>query len=235
MLQLLETDIYENDVIGWALAAFVAVAVLASTLGTKWLLTGRLPEKRPGEHLRWHTLLRELAEKTSTLFLVIAAIYAGASLLSLAAPVAKLIFSTFIVALFIQCALWADRIVAAALAWRLAPRRTKAPRRNALSVIEALVRIGIWSLALLLIFENLGFDVTALVAGLGIGGIAVALAAQRVLGDLFSSLAIVLDRPFEVGDVIVFDNQSGTVEKIGIKTTRLRSTTGEQIFAPIPT
>ena len=67
--------------------------------------------------------------------------------------------------------------------------------RNAISVIEVLVRVGIWSLTLLLIFENLGFDVTALVAGLGIGGVAVALAAQRVLGDLFSSLAIVLDRP----------------------------------------
>ena len=86
-----------------------------------------------------------------------------------------------------------------------------------------------WSIALLLIFQNLGFDITALIAGLGVGGIAVALAAQSVLSDLFSSLAIVLDRPFEVGDFIVFGDQSGTVEKIGIKTTRIRALSGEQI------
>ncbi len=101
--------------------------------------------------------------------------------------------------------------------------------RNALALIQFFVRVAVWSLALLLIFENLGFDVTALVAGLGVGGIAVALAAQSVLGDLFSSLAIVLDRPFEVGDFIVFGDQNGTVEKIGIKTTRIRSLSGEQI------
>jgi len=98
-----------------------------------------------------------------------------------------------------------------------------------LSLIQSTVRLAIWLLAFLLIFENLGFDVTALVAGLGIGGIAVALAAQSVLGDLFSSLSIVLDRPFEVGDFIVFGDQSGTVERIGVKTTRIRSLSGEQI------
>ena len=101
--------------------------------------------------------------------------------------------------------------------------------RNALSLIQFVVRVAVWSLALLLIFQNLGFDITALIAGLGVGGIAVALAAQSVLGDLFSSLAIVLDRPFEVGDFIVFGEQMGTVEKIGIKTTRIRALSGEQI------
>ena len=103
--------------------------------------------------------------------------------------------------------------------------------RNALSLIQFIVRLGVWSLALLLILENLSFDVTALVAGLGIGGVAVALAAQNVLGDLFSSLAIVLDRPFEVGDFIVTGAQSGTVERIGVKTTsRLRRSQKELRF-----
>ena len=131
--------------------------------------------------------------------------------------------------MFIQLALWADHIASAVLTWRLAPLQAKSAMRNALSLIQFFVRVAVWSLALLLLFENLGFDVTALVAGLGIGGIAVALAAQSVLGDLFSSLAIVLDRPFEVGDFIVFGDQNGTVEKIGIKTTRIRSLSGEQI------
>jgi small-conductance mechanosensitive channel len=229
MLKMLETKIYGNDLFAWSVALLLAVAILAIGLFAKLFLLRRLPEKRPGEDLRWTVLFRDLIERTSILFLVFAALYAGAWLLKLPPVVAKVLFSAFVVAFFVQCALWADRIVAAALVWQLAPRRTKASMRNALSLIEVLVRAGIWTLAALLIFENLGFDVTALIAGLGIGGVAVALAAQRVLGDLFSSLAIVLDRPFEVGDVIQFGDQSGTVEKIGIKTTRLRSTSGEQI------
>jgi small-conductance mechanosensitive channel len=125
--------------------------------------------------------------------------------------------------------LWADRIASAILTWRLAPVMSESTMRNALSLIYFIVRVAVWSVALLLIFENLGFDVTALVAGLGVGGIAIALAAQSILGDLFSSLAIILDKPFEVGDFIVFGDQSGTVEKIGIKTTRIRALSGEQI------
>jgi small-conductance mechanosensitive channel len=108
------------------------------------------------------------------------------------------------------------------------PDRRRRPRLAA-QAAQVQVVDAVWSIAFLLIFQNLGFDITALIAGLGIGGIAVALAAQSVLGDLFSSLAIILDRPFEVGDFIVFGDQMGTVEKIGIKTTRIRALSGEQI------
>ena len=88
---------------------------------------------------------------------------------------------------------------------------------------------AIWALALLFGLDQLGFDVTALVAGLGIGGIAVALAVQNILGDLFASAAIVLDKPFMVGDFIVVGTNAGTVEKVGLKTTRVRSLSGEQL------
>ena len=229
MPEVLDSEIYGNAITAWGLAAILTAAILAVALVARVFLLRRLPESGPGEP-NWRSLLRDLIERISILFIVIASLYIGTSLLKLPAWFHSLVFSVFVIALFIQCALWADRIVSAVIAWRLAPRRVKAPMRNALTVIEVLVRVGIWSVALLLIFENLGFDVTALVAGLGIGGIAVALAAQRVLGDLFSSLAIVLDRPFEVGDVIVFGDQTGTVERIGIKTTRLRSIWGEQII-----
>ena len=83
---------------------------------------------------------------------------------------------------------------------------------------------------LLLILENVGVDVTALIAGLGVGGIAVALAAQNILGDLFSSMSIVLDKPFVLGDFIIVGDMMGTVEKIGLKTTRVRSLSGEQLI-----
>ena len=229
MLETLESEVYGNVISAWGLAVLLAAGVLVAALVAKLLLLRRLPLPERGKDLHWPTVLREIVEKTTTIFIVIAAIYAGTSLLELPSSVHGLISSAFVVALFIQLALWADRIASAAIAWRLAPLKAKAAMRNALSLIQFLVRVAVWSLALLLIFENLGFDVTALVAGLGIGGIAVALAAQNVLADLFSSLAIVLDRPFEVGDYIVFGDQSGTVEKIGIKTTRIRSLSGEQI------
>jgi small-conductance mechanosensitive channel len=90
--------------------------------------------------------------------------------------------------------------------------------------------VAIWSLVLLVALDNLGIDVTALVAGLGIGGIAVALAAQNVLGDLFASLSITFDKPFLVGDFLIVDDHLGSVEDIGVKSTRLRSLSGEQII-----
>lgn len=226
---MLESEIFDNGITTWGLAALLIVAVLVTALVAKFFLLRALAEPGSGKEQRWQTLSRELVQKTSAIFLVIAAVYAGTSLLELPDAIHHMVFSAFVVALFIQLALWADRIVSAAITWRLAPRKTKMAMRNALSLIQFVVRVGVWSVAFLLIFENLGFDVTALVAGLGIGGIAVALAAQSVLGDLFSSLAIVLDRPFEVGDFIVFGDKRGTVEKIGIKTTRLRSLSGEQI------
>ncbi len=97
------------------------------------------------------------------------------------------------------------------------------------SLVGKIIKWILWSFGLLLVLDNLGVNITSLVAGLGIGGIAVALAVQNVLGDLFSSFAIFFDKPFVEGDFIVVGNEMGTVEKIGIKTTRLRSLQGEEI------
>lgn len=98
-----------------------------------------------------------------------------------------------------------------------------------LNGVMLIVNALIWILGLLFLFDNLGYNVTTIVAGLGIGGIAIALAAQNILGDLFNYFVIFFDRPFEVGDSINVDGKAGTVEYIGIKTTRVRSLTGEQL------
>lgn len=100
-------------------------------------------------------------------------------------------------------------------------------RRAAAQTLTGLLQFFLWISAGLFVLANLGFNITSMVAGLGIGGIAVALAAQAVLGDLFSAVAIFLDKPFEVGDFIIFEDAMGTVEQIGIKTTRIRSLSGE--------
>jgi len=100
---------------------------------------------------------------------------------------------------------------------------------NDLKGIMIIVKVIVWVMAFVFLLDNLGYDVTAVVAGLGIGGIAIALAAQTILGDLFSYFVIFFDRPFEVGDFINVDDKYGTVEYVGIKTTRIKSITGEQV------
>jgi small-conductance mechanosensitive channel len=134
--------------------------------------------------------------------------------------------------LFFQAGIW---VSAAAMAWLERRRRRTATATDravagSLGIVAFILRVAIWSLVLLVALDNLGIDVTALVAGLGIGGIAVALAAQNVLGDLFASLSIAFDKPFLVGDFLILDDYLGSVEDIGVKSTRLRSLSGEQII-----
>src|SRR5690625_7262323 len=92
-----------------------------------------------------------------------------------------------------------------------------------------IINVIIWTVGLLFLLDNLGYNITAIITGLGIGGIAIALAAQNILEDLFNYFVIFFDRPFEIGDYLVIEDKSGTVDYIGIKTTRIRSLTGEQI------
>jgi small-conductance mechanosensitive channel len=102
-------------------------------------------------------------------------------------------------------------------------------RERSLQGILKVIKVIIWGLGIVLLLDNLGFKISTIIAGLGIGGVAVALAAQAILGDLFSYFAIFFDRPFEVGDFIIVGDFLGTIEHIGIKTTRIRSLGGEQI------
>lgn len=102
--------------------------------------------------------------------------------------------------------------------------------RNTNQNLTVLIRVGIWAVAFLFLLDNLGFNVSTFIAGLGIGGVAIALATQAILGDTFSSFAIALDKPFEVGDFIIVDNLMGNVEHVGLKTTRVRSNGGELLI-----
>ncbi|WP_455382981.1 mechanosensitive ion channel family protein [Salinispira pacifica] len=101
---------------------------------------------------------------------------------------------------------------------------------NRLRPLIAILNMAIWIVGIMFLLDNLGFQISTIITGIGIGGVAVALAAQAVLGDLFSYFVILLDRPFEVGDFLIFDDVLGSIEKIGLKTTRIRSLSGEQII-----
>jgi small-conductance mechanosensitive channel len=177
---------------------------------------------------RWGELLAETVRATSLMLLLPVALHAGASALDLPARLERFVQLAAVVGLLLQAGLWANRWLTRWLGRRLELSREREPREaTALGLLGFSARIAVWSLVVLLILGQLGFDITALIAGLGIGGVAVALAVQNVLGDLFASLSIVLDKPFEVGDFIVVDGLRGTIERVGIKSTRVRSLDGE--------
>ena len=133
------------------------------------------------------------------------------------------------VVLVLQLALWVSRAVMLLMQQQL-QRHAKVPQSSASATLLGWgLQTALWTTVLLAVLANLGVNITALVTSLGVGGIAVALAVQNILGDLFASLAIALDKPFEVGDAIAVNNISGTVESVGLKTTRIRAPGGEQI------
>lgn len=229
-LSALATALAPEQMIAWGSGLAVAVLVYIILALLRLLLIRRVRDEEEVAAAGWRKGVREALARTSRLFVLILAIYGG----SLVAPVPpaaqRIIESALVIALFLQGALWASQIVVGWVSWYAAERAAEsAAVTNALAIIQLFARVAVWSIALMLILNNLGFEVTALVAGLGIGGIAIALAAQNILGDLFASLAIVLDRPFVVGDFIIFGDCLGTVERIGIKTTRLRSLSGEEL------
>lgn len=134
-----------------------------------------------------------------------------------------------ILALVLQGLTWANVIVTFWLEqWaRNNPRQSD---RTTMAALGFGVRLVLWSIIVLLALQNYGVNITTLITGLGVSGIAIALAVQNILGDLFAALSIVLDKPFVLGDYVVVDQLEGTVEKVGLKTTRIRSVNGEEII-----
>ncbi len=220
-----------NSLDAWLSAVVVTLAVWVILPAAKGFATRRLSRAAETDGPdSWQAAVLQITQRTGFLFLLVVGVYAGTILLTLPDVVESVLNWVFVITAFTQAALWSDRLVSVITEWRV--RQTDAAAasaRNAISLIRFVGRVAVWSVAILLMLSNLGIDVTALVAGLGIGGIAVALAAQNILGDLFASLAIILDKPFEVGDFIIIGAEMGTVERIGIKTTRIRSLTGEQL------
>lgn len=172
-----------------------------------------------------------LFRRTRSLFLILVALYWAIQLADAGPRVTATIYAITVIAFAVQGILWANGLVSLYTdryrEQKLAADASAVTTMEALSLVS---RIVIYSIIVLLALENLGVDITALVAGLGIGGIAVALAVQNILGDLFASMSIVLDKPFVVGDFLSIDEYLGSVEHIGLKTTRLRSLSGEQLI-----
>ena len=201
----------------------VAVMLLLRSLGQRTV-------ERDPDGLSWRTVIGRVLAKTSLAFMILAAADVVASYAELPHPAAHLIDIGFVIGFALQGAVWGRELVLGVIGRRVTEGNGGGALSNAMAIIRVLVSVALFAIAGILILDNLGVNVTALVAGLGIGGIAIGLAAQGIFSDLFAALAILFDKPFKRGDTIRYDGSTGTVERIGLKTTRLRSITGEQLI-----
>jgi small-conductance mechanosensitive channel len=224
-------EIFGGQLTHWVLGLGVTVTIILVVALLKPLLVRRLSvlASRTGTSLD-DGLVRAV-KATKMLLVTLIALYVGSQYLELPEKSAKFLDGAATVAAFLQVGFW----LAAILDFWLSRSRERAMATNAsaatsLTALSFVAQLLLWTVMLLLALDNLGIDVTALVAGLGIGGVAVALAVQNILGDLFASLSIVVDKPFVNGDFIIVDDYMGTVENVGLKTTRIRSLGGEQII-----
>ncbi len=228
-LGLSERLYYGNGMADWLLAAAAGVGVWGALSLVRRLVGARRERLLGPEHPLTLRLFAHLAAKTRQFTLLAAAVLAAAAFLTLPERLDRAVDRGVGLLILLQAGLWAGHAVRFYLAVKARDDHADRTLAGSLDIIGFVSRLLIWSLVVLLALENFGVNISALLAGLGVGGVAVALALQNILGDLFASLSIALDKPFVVGDTLTIDTFTGTVQQVGIKTTRLRSETGEQI------
>jgi len=219
---------FEANRDGLMIGAAVAAVLVAVMLILRAF--GRRTVERDPEGWGWRAVIGRVLAKTSLAFMVLAAADVVATYGGLPHKIERLLDIAFVIAFAVQGAVWGRELILGLIGRRVAGENGSSALANAMAIIRLLVSVTLFAIAGILILENLGVNVTALIAGLGIGGIAIGLAAQGIFSDLFAALSILFDKPFKRGDTIRYDNSTGTVERIGLKTTRLRSITGEQLI-----
>jgi small-conductance mechanosensitive channel len=176
----------------------------------------------------WGTIIGRAVSRTGNFFIIMTSAKLVSGYAMPPEMVARTINFLFTVAAVFQAAIWAREIILGAI-----EKKTEAENYHgeallsALGLIRLLVTVALFAIALVVVLDNLGVNVTGLVAGLGVGGIAIGLAAQGIFADLFAALAIIFDKPFRRGDKVTYDQTTGVVEQIGLKSTRVRSFDGE--------
>ena len=229
--QFLSRQFFNNTIQDYAIATIILVGLVLLLAILKQVFLSRVGKLAEKTKTDFDDLVVNLLSKVGAPTFVVASIYVATLQLTLEENLRSIIRYVVVVVLTIRVVFLLQD-----LACYIVERAYKKARPNDLSAdtvvknINIVLRGGLWALGLVFVLDNLGINISALVAGLGIGGIAVALAAQAVLGDALSAISIFVDKPFEIGDFIVVDDFLGTVEYVGLKTTRIRSLYGEQLI-----
>ena len=213
-----------------ALAAGVIFYLLLRSL--IWLLRKRIEKFAAQPEVNSSDLVKDLLDHTSKLFIIWLSIYIGLRFLNIVPSVMTIIQTITNTILLVQVGFWSIELIEYWITRRELGKDGKLKnQKGALVAISIISKVVVWTVVLVLVLENIpGIHITTLIASLGIGGIAIGLALQRILGDLFASLTISIDQPFVEGDAINIGDFSGTVEHIGLKSTRILSFTGEQLI-----
>lgn len=230
MTEFLTQTFLGNTVRNWLVATVVILFVFVALLALRAGLRRYLGSFVRRTHVRWDDGLGQVLERTHWLLLLAVGVLVGTQFLNLSEKVREVIRHGVTVVLVIQGGIWVVGLIGF-FAQDYRDRRVEKDPASATTVnaIAFLARLATWATVILLILANLGIEITPLLAGLGVGGIAVALAVQTILKDLLASFSILLDKPFVIGDFLILGDLLGSVEHIGIKTTRLRSLSGEQL------
>jgi len=227
---ILDQVYFGNSLLMWGMSLasvvviYIALTFLRRSIGNR---LKSIAEKKSNELYGFISDLVRVRTKKILFFAL--AVYGASLFIELPPDAERVILGVVFISLFFQVGLWGTGIINFLVTSRAAKDGEDGLNLEAYSVITWIAKAALWTIVILLALNNLGIEITALVAGLGISGIAVALAVQNILGDLFASLSIVMDRPFIIGDFIIVGDQMGTVEHVGLKTTRVRSLSGEQI------
>jgi small-conductance mechanosensitive channel len=201
----------------------VALMMAAKRFGV-WLLD----RDRASGH--WPQIIGKTLARTKIWFMIAVTMHVVSLIGKAPTDVAAPIRMIFVIAIGFQVAIWARALILGLVEQRAGQSDPNGGIESAVGIIRLLVTIGIFTVATILILANLGINVTGLLAGLGIGGIAIGLAAKGIFDDLFAALTILFDKPFRKGDVVRWDATLGTVENIGLKSSRVRATSGEEII-----
>ncbi len=217
-----------RNIVDILIASGIAIVIAMVLIGVRRVGHRLVADRSDG--INWRTVIGRVLSKTMLFFIVMCAVELVAEHAETPPTLLRAINILFVIAASLQAAIWGRELILGLVQHKVGDEEgAQTTLGSAIGIIRLLVTVALFAIALILILDNLGVNVTGLVAGLGIGGIAIGLAAQGIFSDLFAALAIIFDRPFRRGDTVKFDQTIGTVEEIGLKTTRLRSLDGEQV------
>ncbi len=230
-MQVMDKIFWGNSVYQW----LVAVAVLTGTLivleVVKKILVRRVRAIADRTSTDIDDAIADLLKNTKFFFLLVLSVKGAATFLALPDYVHARLTTLTTIGFILQAGVWGNTLIAFWFTRTMKERMEEdVTGTTSLSIIKFIGRLVLWSVLALVALDTFGINVTAFITTLGIGGVAIALALQKILSDLFASLSIVLDKPFVVGDFIIVDDYMGNVEHIGMKTTRIKSLGGEQII-----
>lgn len=228
--EILKYEFAGNTVWNFAFAFLFFLALLAAFKGFKSIIVRRFKALSKETRSDIDNELIKIINNISPLFYFVIALYFPINFLSISPQVDFVAWAVFLVVLVYQVVVSLTILIEYALK-RFAQKSGGGAEQEHVTFagLKLIIQLLLWGTGALLILSNLGFNINSLLASLGIGGIAVALAVQNILADMFSSFSIYFDKPFEIGDFITVGTDSGTVKKIGLKTTRLMTLQGQEL------